>query len=109
MIGEKIGKAAFAFGEQYFSKTSTPTQDGLANLQNVKVYPNPISSNSNEIKLELPTTHPALQFELINQQGAKLKSWKMEVDQFQAGFPYMKAVVWLLGCTICVLLVRANS
>ena len=86
LIGEKIGKAAFAFGEQYFSKTSTPTRDDLANLQNMKVYPNPISSKSNEIKLELPATHPALQFELINQQGAKLKSWKMEVNQFQAGF-----------------------
>lgn len=88
LIGEKIGKAAFAFGEQYFSKTSTPTLDGLSDFQNmaVKVYPNPISSNSNEIKLELPSSHPALQLELINQQGAKLKSWKMEIDQFQAGF-----------------------
>lgn len=88
LIGEKIGKAAFVFGEQYFSKTSTPTQDGLSAFQNmaVKVYPNPISSSANEIKLELPATHPALQLELINQQGAKLKSWKMEMDQFQAGF-----------------------
>ena len=88
LIGEKIGKAAFAFGEQYFSKTSTPTQDGLSDFQNmaVKVYPNPISSSSNEIKLELPATHPALQLELINQQGAKLKSWKMEMNQFQSGF-----------------------
>jgi hypothetical protein len=88
VIGEKIGKAAFAFGEQYFSKTSTPTRDGLSDFNNmaVKVYPNPISSNANEIKLELPATHPALQFELINQQGAKLRTWKMDVDQFQAGF-----------------------
>ena len=88
MIGEKIGKAAFAFGEQYFSKTSTPTRDGLSDFQNmaVKVYPNPISSSTNQIKLEIPTTHPVLQFELINQQGAKLRTWKMDVDQFQAGF-----------------------
>lgn len=93
MIGEKIGKAAFAFGEQYFSKTSTPTRDGLSDFQNmaVKVYPNPISSSTSQIKLELPTTHPALQLELINQQGAKLKSWKMEMDQFQAGFSLHEA------------------
>lgn len=88
LIGEKIGKAAFAFGEQFFNKTTTSTRDGLNDLQSMalKVYPNPASSSTDRLQLEIANEHPELQFELINQNGAKLKSWKMDINQFQAGF-----------------------
>jgi hypothetical protein len=88
LIGEKIGKAAFAFGEAYFSRTATPTRDGIAGLPDaaVNIFPNPISSASNVLNLELTKEHPQLTFDLMNVQGAVLKSWKMDAGQFQAGF-----------------------
>jgi len=89
LIGEKIGKAAFAFGEAYFSRTTTPTRDGIAGLPDaaVNVFPNPVSSSSNVLNLELTKEHPQqLTFDLMIVQGAVLKSWKMDAGQFQAGF-----------------------
>lgn len=94
LIGEKVGKAAFAFGEQYFSKSTTPTRDDLSQLQNnaIKIYPNPAPASSSKLNLEIAQEHPELQFELISQQGTKLKSWKMDVNQFQAGFSLHEGV-----------------
>ena len=87
LIGEKIGKAAFAFGETYFSKT-TSTRDGMAGLSDemVKVFPNPVSSSANTLNMTITQAHPPLHFELVNLQGAVLKTWKMNAIQFEAGF-----------------------
>ncbi|MCR8669530.1 T9SS type A sorting domain-containing protein, partial [Aestuariibaculum sp. M13] len=47
-MGIKIGQKAFSYGKQYFEGVATPVEDLAGAL---KVYPNPINTSSNSVKV----------------------------------------------------------
>ncbi len=80
LIGEKIGKKAFAFAEQFFDgKPPSTAKNRETPLATAKVYPNPLTSGEMlKIKLNRPVSDPSLLMEIFNAQGKQVASYHLQ-------------------------------
>ena len=87
IIGEEIGKNAFALAQNYFLGGPTGTRDKKPNLKSstAKVFPNPVTSGQ-RISIEIDRLDADLTFELMDLQGRRLQVKKLSITQLQAGF-----------------------
>lgn len=87
LIGEQIGKEAFAMANKYFTGGPTGIFDRQPPREHVaaKVYPNPAGSDQ-QIKVELDKPDSELIFELSNLLGQRMASQKISSSQLQTGF-----------------------
>jgi len=80
LIGEKIGKKAFAYAEQFFDgNPPSITQNQKMPLAAAKVYPNPLTSGEMlKIKLNRPVSEPSLLMEIFNTQGKQIAAYHLQ-------------------------------
>ncbi|KJD34818.1 hypothetical protein PK35_02595 [Tamlana nanhaiensis] len=77
IIGEKIGKEAFAFASAYF-KASNGNENPKPNTSEVKIYPNPIATHQ---ELSITNTSETTQIQLFDANGGLLQDLKNNFNE----------------------------
>jgi hypothetical protein len=102
LIGEKIGKNAFAYAEHFFGGKVPPTVESPETpIPTAKVYPNPlVAGEMLKIVLNRPVADPAILMEIFNAQGQRVADYnlshsnqryfELNIDQLATGFYWIR-------------------